>query len=114
MRSIQEHKEKIESRGVRIVAISVDPPDVTRAHAEKHGYPFLFLSDEKKEVLQRYDLVHPAGFRGNDIPRPAEFLIDPTGVIRWVNLTENYRVRPKGEDLLKALDEVGVGKPLSR
>jgi len=90
------------------VAVSVDPVETTRAHVEKQGFPFIFLSDEKFEALKKYDLLHPAGFRGNDIARPGEFLIDPTGVIRWRNLTENYRVRMKGEDILKGLDELGV------
>ena len=107
MRSIQEHKEKIEARSVKIVAVSVDRPEVTRPHIEKQGYTYLFLCDAM-EVIRAWDLVHPSGFRGNDIARPAEFLIDPQGVVRWVNLTENYRVRPKGEELLKALDAAGV------
>lgn len=108
MRSIEEHKQQIESRGVKIVAISVDPPQVTKEHAAKQGYSFLFLSDEKLEVIRRYDLLHEGGFRGTDIARPAEFLLDPQGIVRWRNLTESYRVRPKGEQLLEALDQAGV------
>lgn len=98
----------MESRGVKIVAVSVDPPQVTRDHIAKQNYNFLFLCDEKLEVIRRYDLVHPAGFRGADIARPAEFLLDSTGTVRWVNLTESYRVRPKGEQLLEAMDKAGV------
>lgn len=94
-----------------MVAVSVDPVETTRKHVEKQGYPFLFLSDEKLEVLRKYDLVHPAGFRGADISRPGEFLIDPTGIIRWRDLTENYRVRVKGEDILKGLDAMGIKAP---
>jgi len=90
------------------VAVSVDPPDTTRPHVEKRGYPFLFLADEKLEVIKRYDLVHAGAFQGKDISRPGEFLIDPSGVIRWRDLTENYRVRVKGEDVLKQLDELRV------
>jgi peroxiredoxin len=108
LRSIEEHKQQIESRGVKIAAISVDPPQVTKEHAAKQGYSFLFLSDEKLEVIRRYDLLHEGGFRGADIARPAEFLLDPQGVLRWRNLTESYRIRPKGEQLLEALDQAGV------
>ncbi len=111
MRSIEEHKQQIESRGVKIVAISVDPPQVTRDHAAKQGYSYLFLSDEKLDVIRRYDLLHEGGFRGADIARPAEFLLDPRGVVRWRNLTESYRVRPKGEQILEALDRAGVPAP---
>jgi len=101
---LQKNLEKFEARGIKIVAVSVDPPDVTREHARKQGYTFLFLSDEKVEVIGRYDLVHEKGFRDADIARPAEFLLDSTGTIRWVNLTDDYRVRARAEDILEQID----------
>jgi hypothetical protein len=39
---------------------------------------------------------------GHDIARPAEFLLDSSGVVRWVNLTEDLRVRATPEAMLKA------------
>ena len=45
---------------------------------------------------------------GADIARPAEFLLDASGTVRWVNLTESYKVRLTAEQVLKALDELGV------
>jgi peroxiredoxin len=67
----------------------------------KAGYTFTFLSDPNAEVIRRYDLVHAgAGENGHDIARPAEFLVDTTGTVRWVNLTENYWIRARPEDIL--------------
>jgi len=64
---------------------------------------FTFLSDPKAEAIRRYDLVHAgAGEGGRDIARPAEFLVDSTGTVRWVNLTENYWVRARPEQILEA------------
>ena len=40
---------------------------------------------ENVEVIRRYDLVHAgAGENGHDIARPAEFLIDRSGTVRWI------------------------------
>ena len=70
------------------------------------GYTFPVLADRKAEVIKRYDLLHPgAGPNGTDIARPAEFLIDSTGTIRWVNLTENAAVRARPEQVLQAFDQ---------
>ena len=74
------------------------------------GWTYTFLSDEKAEVLHRYDLHQsqegiPAG-----IARPAEFLIDPTGTVRWRDLTDDYRVRARPEAVLKAFDGM-AGQP---
>ena len=94
---------KLEEVGIRPVAISVDTPEVSRDLCQKAGYTFTFLSDPKAEVIRRYDLVHAgAGENGQDIGRPAEFLLDSSGTVRWVNLTENYWVRARPEQIIEA------------
>ena len=69
------------------------------------GYTFSFLSDEKAAVIRRYDVLHPgAGPKKNDIARPAEFYVDASGTVQWVNLTENIAVRARPEQALNAID----------
>jgi peroxiredoxin len=97
----------IQQLGVRPVAISVDTPEMSRELCRKAGYTFTFLSDPKAEVIRRYDLLHPgAGVKGQDIARPAEFLVDSSSVIRWVNLTEDYRVRARPDQLIEQAGEL--------
>lgn len=89
------------------MAISVDPPQVSSDLRQSAGYTFTFLSDPKTEAIRRYDLVHSgAGEHGEDIARPAEFLIDSTGTVRWLNLTENYWVRARVEQMLAAANKL--------
>ena len=103
MRSIEGSLQKLEEAGIRPVAISVDAPEVSRDMREKAGYTYTFLSDPNAEVIRRYDLVHAgAGEQGRDIARPAEFLVDSSGTVRWVNLTENYWVRARPEQFIEA------------
>ena len=93
---------ELERRGVRPVAISVDRPEESAALCKKAGYTYTFLSDPKAEVIRRYNLLHQgAGVDGKDIARPAEFLVDTTGIVRWRNLTEDLRVRATPEEVLK-------------
>lgn len=80
----------------------MDTPETSRDHWQKAGYTFTFLSDPKAEVIRRYDLVHAgAGIDGQDVARPAEFLVDSSGAVRWVNLTENYWVRARPEQIIE-------------
>ena len=103
MRSIQQSLDKFQEVGIRPVAISVDPPEASRDLCQKAGYTFTFLSDPKAEAIRRYDLIHAGqGINGQDIARPAEFLLDSSGTVRWVNLTENYWVRARPEQILEA------------
>lgn len=103
MRGIERELPEFKAQGIVPVAISVDPPGTSEKLRGKKGYTFTFLSDPKAEVIRRYDLLHPAGSPdGYDIARPAEFLVDRFGVVRWENFTEDIRVRPRAEQLLAA------------
>jgi len=88
-----------------VIAISVDTPAESEHLRETQGYTFPILSDAKDDVIRRWDLVHPhGGPDGIDIARPAEFLIDSRGKVVWVNLTEDFRVRARPEQVLRAFD----------
>ena len=85
------------------MAISVDTPEESRDLCQKAGYTFPFLSDANLEAIRSYDLVHAGqGIKGHDIARPAEFLIDAKGIVRWRMLTENYWVRARPDQILEA------------
>jgi len=112
LRSFQQRLPDFNTRGIRVVAISVDAPEVNRRHCQKLGFTYTFLSDSKAEVIRRYDLLHLGGGpKGSDVARPAEFLIDSIGAIRWVNLTESLAVRARPDQVLKAFDDLKQSSP---
>jgi peroxiredoxin len=108
LRSFQQKLGDFDSHGIRLVAVSVDEEEASRQHRQKMGFSFPLLSDQKAEVIRRYDVFHPGGGpKGADIARPAEFLINSDGIIQWVNLTESVIVRARPEQVLKAFDGQG-------
>jgi peroxiredoxin len=113
LRSFQKRIADFEKRGLRVAAISVDTNDVSQRYGQKMGFTLSLLSDANAEVIRRYDVLHPhAGPKSADIARPAEFLIDSSGIVRWVNLTENASVRARPAQVLKAFDEsIGANAP---
>ena len=112
MRSFEDRLGDFDARHVRLMAISVDPPGISRELCRTQGYTFTFLSDTSSQTLRAYDLVHEkAGPGGTDISRPAEFLVDSTGTVRWVNLTGSIAVRARPEQVLKIVDELKLGGP---
>ena len=106
MRGFQDRLSDFTARGIRVVAISVDPLETTRDHVASLGFTYTFLSDPTAEVIRRYDLLHSGGGPGGDISRPAEFLVDPSGTVRWLDLTEDYWVRARPETVLAAFDRL--------
>ena len=107
MRSFEQAKDQLAARGVRIIAISVDPPGVTEKLRRTHKYTYTFLSDPKTEVIRRYYVLHPGGgVNGPDVARPAQFLVDSKGVIRWLNVIESYNLLDIPGIVNKALDSL--------
>ena len=87
------------------MAISVDPSAVTREHAGKSGLTYTFLSDPGAKAIRDYGLLHVVS-EEQQIARPGEFLIDPTGTVRWRDLTEDYRVRARPATVIEEFDRV--------
>jgi peroxiredoxin len=107
LRSFQQRLPDFNARGIRIAALTVDAPDVNRGHCQKLGFTFTVLSDPKTDVVRSYDLLHQGGGpNGADIARPAEFLLDSTGTVRWVNLTDSVTVRARPNVILKVIDDL--------
>jgi len=103
LRGVENNLQALSEAGIRTVAISVDSPEINREYMlQKAGYTFTFLSDPKLEAIRRYDLVHAGqGEKGADVARPAEFLIDPSGTVRWRMMTENLFRRARPEEILE-------------
>jgi peroxiredoxin len=105
LRSFQQRSSDFAARGVHVAAVSVDSVEVNRAHSRKMGFTYPLLSDADAAVIRRYDVLHVgAGPKKSDVARPAEFFIDASGTVRWVNLTENIAVRARPEQALAAID----------
>jgi peroxiredoxin len=87
------------------VAISVDSPEESRKLSQTQGYTFPILSDPHAETIRAYGVIHEHGGEdGGDIARPAEFLVDQTGTIRWVNLAESLLARLRPETVLHVIN----------
>jgi peroxiredoxin len=61
------------------------------------------LSDPDLTAIDAYGLRHEGGMPGNDIARPATIIIDGDGNVVWRDITENWRVRPRPDELLEVL-----------
>jgi peroxiredoxin len=105
LRSFEKALPELDARKIRVIGISVDSPAESETLRQSQGYTFPILSDANAEVIRRWDLLHSHGRRdGADISRPAEFLIDPSGTVRWVNLTDDFVVRARPQAALAAFD----------
>lgn len=84
------------------MAISVDKPDKSRELIEKLKLRFPLLSDADHKVIDAYDVFNSEG----KIAKPAIFIVDKKGIVRWADLSEDYKIRPPEETVLAQLRKI--------
>lgn len=78
--------------------------DVVRRYIEETGLPFNILIDESREVLKAYGVWHRVGLDAWNIARPALFLIDTKGIIRYSYIGRTQEDFPAHDEILAQLD----------
>jgi len=103
-----------QDENVKLIAISVDPPDVSKNFAEKIASDgkgrvnFPILSDPDHKIIDAYGLRDPAyeGQKVYGIPHPAVYVIDKQGKVVWAKIESDYKQRPTNEEIRAALDSL--------
>ena len=119
LRALQREMEKISAAGVTLVAVSPNVPDASLELIDKHDLTFPVLSDAENVVAKQFNLVYtmdPAlvdyyknmdrnidqmnGSAVWELPIPATYVIDQSGVIRFAFVDLNHRVRAEPADVV--------------
>ena len=69
-----------QSKGVKVIGISVDAVPEQKAFAEKYGLTFPLICDTSKTITKSYGVLAELGGKA----RRVTFMIDPSGVVREV------------------------------
>jgi peroxiredoxin len=106
----------LDARGIQIVALSSDTVEKTAAGMGKHGLRAVMLSDADMTVTDRYNLRNPKNFAlksGVIVPLaiPTTFLVDRSGVVRWIDQADDYQQRSDPDRVLAAIRAALDGKP---
>jgi peroxiredoxin len=92
-----------------VAGVVTDLPATNAGLAEQAGLEYPILADPELRTIDAYGLRHAgAGPDRADIARPASILVDGAGIVRWTDVTENYRIRPTPAEVLAAIDALGA------
>jgi len=72
---------------------------------EKHSYPFPLLSDSTREVVKEYGVYVRVNFESVHIARPANFVMDGGGMIKYIFIASIQTEYAPDADIFAALDE---------
>ena len=84
------------------MALSADTPGLARQMALEQNLTYPVLSDQFREFIQAYDVMHPQ----EGIARPSMFIVDREGKIRWQYVGIGASDRVPMETIMGQLEEL--------
>jgi peroxiredoxin len=89
---------------VSLLAIVAQKGEAVRRYVEETGLAFDILVDETRTVAKSYGVWHAWGLDAYNIARPAVFLIDRSGTIRYSFIAKRQDQYPSPEEIQRAMD----------
>jgi peroxiredoxin len=89
---------------VEVIAIAVDPPEVSARLAAGLGLSFAVASDEAHAAIDGFGVLDGE----NEVAWPAVYLIGPERRVQWRHIGDDYKPRPPIADVLRAIDETAA------
>lgn len=117
-------QSELEKLGIHVVALSKDSVEEALIHKDRDGLTLTLLADPKLKVIRQYGVEHhkalnfttgrftilgfPVGFGPSfkTMAIPTSMLVDENGVIRWIDQSEDYRVRSDDRRVREAVGSV--------
>lgn len=124
--AIAEVEGELRAAGYQLLALSPDRPEKLRARPSHEQLPYTLLSDSKADAARAFgiafcvedalvetykksygiDLEADSGETHHLLPHPAVFIIDASGVVRFVHVNPDYKVRLTPGEILAAVRQL--------
>jgi peroxiredoxin len=112
VREVAAQYRAFAARGIQVVLVSPQPHAYTRKLAARFDVPFQFLVDPGQHAAKQLGIFAkdglPAGLQvlgyDSDTVWPTVLITDAQGEILFVDLTDNYRVRPEPSSFFAVFD----------
>jgi methyl-accepting chemotaxis protein len=86
-----------------VVTVVAQRSEKVRRYIEDSGLPFNILVDDTRDVVKAYGVWHQVGFDAWNIARPALFLVDRQGIIRYSFVASSQFEFPTHDDIVREL-----------
>ena len=108
MCTFRDELKVFENVNAQVLGISVDTHYALKMFQEKNNYNFPLLSDFNKKVIAEYDVVldvfAPGKFDYQGVAKRSAFVVDESGVLKYVEVLASPGEEPNYEAIKKALD----------
>lgn len=100
---MRDRHDDFQQRNAQIIAIAPDTLENAKGYFESNELPFICLPDPDREVYRKYDVKSTMVSLGQ---RPALFVIDGDGIVRFAYIGWQQWEIPEIDDTLQELDRL--------
>lgn len=123
LKMFEEMMPKLKKFNIEIVALSCDEVEEVKMHEKRDGLSYKLLADPDLKVIRGYGVEHqkafgadtkntmmmfglpfPKTFKFKSMSIPTSILVDENGIIKWIDQSEDYRLRASEEAILAAVN----------
>jgi peroxiredoxin len=101
--AFSEDYSKFTEQGAMVLGVSVDSVPTLKAYQAQEAITVYLLSDFRREVSRLYGVLDEERFHA----RRSYFLVDKSGMVRWVWVEETDGHRRENGELLSQLEALG-------
>ncbi len=106
MSIIENNMPELEKRGAGAVVIMAQRAARMRDDLKDTHYPFPVLADADRKVVKEWGVYVKANFESINIARPANFVLDAAGTIRFMHISSVQFEFASLDDILATLDTI--------
>lgn len=112
VKEIADRYRELDERGYKVLFISPQPQNESMRLAKRFKIPALFCEDRDGVVASKLGIYHKRGLPlgmeamgySPDTVLPTVIITDAQHTIIWLDVTDNYRVRPEPDTFLHVID----------
>jgi peroxiredoxin len=115
-------KDQLAACNVEVIALSKDDLEAAAAHRARDDLSMQLLPDPELQVIRKYGVEHHKAIEASTgkinlfgvhlalVPSlktmaiPTTLLIDEEGIVRWIDQTDDYRLRSHNERILEVVE----------
>lgn len=103
-------RPELDKRGIELIAISPEPPKRVAKWHKKFNPRLTLLSDEDLKITGQLNLIKKRNLAPKPgmvvpLPIPTTFLVDSSGIVKWIDQTDDYMLRSHSDIVQAAIDE---------
>jgi len=99
---LRERFAELQAHGLDVVVVLCQKRENVAAWLNKHPLPFPILIDDDRARAKRWGVYVPLNYDSVHIARPATFIVDATGVVRYARIAR-HQLDPAPFDELLAV-----------